>query len=171
VAGAGEPGRDLGAGADAEFGHDVLGVGLGGPRGDSQPEGDIAAGEALGDQLADLCLPAGEPVMPRTCGGCGRSPEGWSPGRRFQQRDLDDFCFRHDPAGFPQCGEPSVAQSVAGRGDGLAVRVQPVHVPDFAGDLFDRVGSAEQQCGAGGLTGAGVRDADDLEVQRDARPV
>src|SRR5690242_17845443 len=51
---------DLGAVAAAELGQDVAHVGVDGALGDEQPVGDLAVGQARGDQLGDLVFAVGE---------------------------------------------------------------------------------------------------------------
>src|ERR1017187_3222184 len=77
----------------------------------------------------------------------------------------------------PGCGTASMpgvdaeAEAVTGGVDCTLKGGTPVLVPHFAGPLLDRGGPAEQQHGPGGMTGIGVDDADDLEVQGDTGAV
>src|SRR5688572_13200711 len=59
----GDPGGDLGAGGEAELGEDVLDVVLGCAFGDVGFGGDLAVGEASGDEPGDLVLAAAQPVV------------------------------------------------------------------------------------------------------------
>src|ERR1044071_8511766 len=56
------PGRDLGAGAEAELVEDVLDVGVGGALGDHELVGDLAVGQPPRDQGGDLDLAVGQRV-------------------------------------------------------------------------------------------------------------
>src|ERR671910_2541233 len=55
-----DPGGDLGSGAEAQSGEDLLYVGFGGSDGDGQPGRDLPVGQSFRDQLRNLALPAGE---------------------------------------------------------------------------------------------------------------
>src|SRR5450755_1369227 len=88
------------------------GVRLGGSPGYPEAPGNVVAGEAFGNQLADLRLPAGEPVRLGTAGRGRGHDQGRV--RLVRRGDLDDVGFRHGLAGVPQLGEPGAAEAVTG---------------------------------------------------------
>src|SRR5438093_162588 len=56
---------ELGAGVEVELAEDAVDVGFDGADGEYEAFGDIAVGEAAGDELGDLGLPAGELLAAR----------------------------------------------------------------------------------------------------------